>query len=382
MSLEQRLTQFLARRAAQGALRRPANKQHLVDFSSNDYLSLARLPLALPDLPLAGSTGSRLLSGHYTQLDELETLLCTVHRGEAALVFNSGYSANLSLLGTLPRRSDVVLYDALIHASMHDGLRLSPATAFAFAHNDLQDLEVQLNAHVGKTIFVAVESVYSMDGDQAPLVDLVALCERYGAYLMVDEAHSTGWCGPAGGGLCVQLGLAERVFARLYTFGKAIGAHGAAVVGSTLLRDYLINFARPLIYTTAPSPHTIQRVHAIYQHLQHEGDRLAQALQARIHYFKTTLQEAELPYVLLPSDSPIQCMVVPGNAAVVACSQYLEGAGLDVRPIRRPTVASGSERLRICLHTHNTWAELDVLAERLQAFSRLARQELGLRPDA
>lgn len=382
MALEQRLAQFLNRRQTQGTLRCPTDKSHLVDFSSNDYLSLARLPLSLPELPLAGSTGSRLLSGHYPLLEELETLLCTVHQGEAALVFNSGYAANLSLLGTLPRRSDVVLYDALIHASMHDGLRLSSAVAHPFPHNDVQVLERLLRTHAGKTIFVAVESIYSMDGDQAPLVALVDLCERYGAYLIVDEAHSTGCCGPNGGGLCVELGLTERVFARLYTFGKAIGAHGAAVVGSTILRDYLINFARPLIYTTAPSPHTIQRVHSIYRHLQQEGDVLVRALHTCIQYFKTSLKQANLPYTLLPSDSPIQCLIIPSNAAVVGCSQYLEQGGLDVRPIRRPTVASGSERLRICLHTHNTLAELDQLIAQLQAFSRLEVQELDLLSDS
>lgn len=369
MHLEQRLQALLQRRHTQGALRTLHNKRHLVDFSSNDYLSLAQKVLPQQSVLAAGSTGSRLLSGHYPLLEELEQQLCTTHRGEASLVFNSGYSANLSLLGTLPRRSDVVLYDALIHASMHDGLRLSATTALPFAHNDLEALEVLLQTHQGKTTFVAVESVYSMDGDVAPLVGLVELCERYGAYLIVDEAHSTGWCGPQGSGLCVALGLENRVFARLYAFGKAIGAYGAAVVGSTLLRQYLINFARPLIYTTAPSPHSIGRVLAVYQHLQDEGEALSQALQVRIHTFKRLLAEAKLPLTYLPSDSPIQCLLVPSNTAVVAFSQALEDAGLDVRPIRSPTVATGSERLRLCLHLHNSVEDLQTLVQSLSVLS-------------
>ena len=377
MSLEQRLHQFLQRRQQNGALRTLADKHHLIDFSSNDYLGLAQQPLPTVENLPAGATGSRLLSGHYPLLEELENLLCTVHQAEAALVFNSGYSANLGLLGTLPRRSDVVLYDALIHASMHDGLRLAPAASFAFAHNDCAALEALLQAHAGKTIFVVVESVYSMDGDQAPLPELVDLCTQYGAYLMVDEAHSTGWMGPNGGGLCVALGLADRVFARLYTFGKAIGSHGAVVVGSETLRRYLINFSRPLIYTTAPSPHTIQRVLAVYQHLQTEGAHLAEVLQQRIQYFQQKLVSSALPLVHLPSDSPIQCLLVPGNEAVVACSQHLEEAGLDVRPIRSPTVPAGQERLRICLHTHNSLADLDALFEALLAFTRLGVRSSG-----
>lgn len=360
MDIEQRLQVLLERRQATGNWRSLQHKAHLIDFCSNDYLSLARLPLGAEDSRAlsAGSTGSRLLSGHYPLLEELETLLKTFHRAEAALVLNSGYSANLSLLSCIPRRSDIILYDALIHASMHDGLQLSAAQAIPFPHNDVTALAELLQQQQGKTIFVLVESIYSMDGDAAPLLELVALCQQQQAHLIVDEAHSTGCYGIQGEGLCCALGIEQQVFARIYTFGKAIGAYGAAILGSTVLRDFLINYARPFIYTTAPSPSSIQRVLLAYQALQTEGEQWIKELQERIHFFRNNLPSSRQA---LPSQSAIQSILVPGNEAVVACSQALEKQGFDVRPIRRPTVAAGSERLRICLHRHNSLEEIRAL---------------------
>lgn len=360
MNIEQRLQVLLERRQATGSLRSLQHKEHLIDFCSNDYLSLARLPLDAPDSVRykAGATGSRLLSGHYPLLEELEKLLQDFHRAEAALVLNSGYSANLSLLSCIPRRSDVILYDNLIHASMHDGLKLSAATALSFAHNDVEDLENLLQQQQGKTVFVLVESIYSMDGDEAPLLAIVALCQQYNAYLIVDEAHSTGYYGQYGEGLCCALGIEQQVFARIYTFGKAIGAYGAAILGSVTLRDFLINYARPFIYTTAPSPHSVQRVLLAYQALQQQGAQWIQELQTRIQFFRANLPSTK---EALPSQSAIQSILIPGNEEVVACSLLLEQKGFDVRPIRRPTVAAGSERLRICLHRHNSLEDIAAL---------------------
>lgn len=218
-------------------------------------------------LPL-GSTGSRLLTGHYELLETLEDKIAEFHQGEAALVFNAGYNANLGLLSAIPRRSDVILYDELVHASIHDGIRLSPARSSVFAHNNTSALEQLLQEHQGKTIFVLVESIYSMDGDAAPLKTIQALCQKYQAYLVVDEAHSTGICGHYGEGLCVETGIHKEVFARIYTFGKAMGGHGAAVVGSKVLKDYLLNYARPLIYTTALSPHSTHHILEAYRLLE------------------------------------------------------------------------------------------------------------------
>ncbi|MGH1338917.1 MAG: aminotransferase class I/II-fold pyridoxal phosphate-dependent enzyme [Aureispira sp.] len=365
MNIENRLQALLERRKAAGNWRSLQHKEHLIDFCSNDYLSLARLPCEkkLTETTYkAGSTGSRLLSGHYPLLEELEGLLQDFHRAEAALVLNSGYSANLSLLSAVPRRSDVILYDALIHASMHDGLRLSAALAIAFPHNDLAALAALLQAHQGQTIFVLVESIYSMDGDEAPLLGLADLCQYYQANLIVDEAHSTGCYGTYGEGLCCALGIEQQVFARIHTFGKAVGAYGASILGSATLRDFLINYARPFIYTTAPSPHSVQRVLWAYQQLQQQGEQWVKELQARIQCFRTHLPSSKQA---LPSQSPIQSILVPGNDAVVACSLDLEQQGFDVRPIRRPTVAAGSERLRICLHRHNSLAAIKKLLQAL-----------------
>lgn len=361
MTIEQRLQILLNRQKATGNWRSLQYKEHLIDFCSNDYLSLARLPWETSEAEMpykAGSTGSRLLSGHYPLLEKLENLLQDFHRAEAALVLNSGYSANLSLLSCIPRRSDVILYDSLIHASMHDGLRLSAATAIPFLHNNLEDLIKLLQEHQGKTIFVLVESIYSMDGDEAPLLELVDLCQHYQANLIVDEAHSTGCYGTYGEGLCCSLGIEQQVFARIYTFGKAIGAYGAAILGSVTLRDFLINYARPFIYTTAPSPHSIQRVLWAYQQLQQQGAQWIEELNMRIQFFRNHIPPSK---AALPSTSAIQSILVPGNEAVVNYSLLLEQQGFDVRPIRRPTVAAGSERLRICLHRHNSLATIEAL---------------------
>lgn len=362
MHLEKRLQTLLERRKAAGNWRALQHKEHLIDFCSNDYLSLAKMPWDNPTPYKGGATGSRLLSGHYPLLEELEELLQDFHQAEAALVLNSGYSANLSLLSAVPRRSDIILYDALIHASMHDGLKLSAATALPFAHNDVKALEGLLQKHQGKTIFVLVESIYSMDGDEAPLLALVDLCVHYGAYLVVDEAHSTGCYGEYGEGLCCALGIEQQVFARVYTFGKALGAYGAAILGSVTLRDFLINYARPFIYTTAPSPASVQRVLWAYQQLQEQGATWIKELKAKIQFFRDNLPSSR---EALPSQSAIQSILVPGNEAVVQCSLELEKQGFDVRPIRRPTVAAGSERLRICLHLHNSWAEIEALLKAL-----------------
>ena len=361
MTIEERLLNLLERRKAAGNWRSLQYKAHLIDFCSNDYLSLARLE-APSTSNKAGSTGSRLLSGHYPLLEQLEHLLQDFHRAEAALVLNSGYSANLSLLSAIPRRSDIILYDSLIHASMHDGLKLSAAPAIAFPHNDLEHLKQLLQTHQGKTVFVLVESIYSMDGDAAPLLEMVDLCQHYQAYLVVDEAHSTGCYGNYGEGLCCALGIEKAVFARIHTFGKAVGAYGAAILGSTTLRHFLINYARPFIYTTAPSPYTVERVLWAYQQLQQYGTHWIEELQERITFFRTNLPNSS---TALYSQSAIQSILIPGNEAVVACSHALEAQGFDVRPIRRPTVAAGSERLRICLHRHNSLTEIATLLKAL-----------------
>jgi len=246
---------------------------------------------------------------------------------------------------------------------MRDGMRLSLAQAYGFAHNDLGELEKRLRAaregdeRAGaKTVFVVTESVFSMDGDMAPLREMAALCRQYAAQLIVDEAHATGVVGARGEGLVQELGLAAECFARVHTFGKALGCHGAAVVGSVLLRDFLINFSRSFIYTTALPPASVRaiaRAYALLPQLDAQRERLRQLIDR--------FRQTPIGWERLDSRTPIQVVIVPGNAAVKALAERLQTAGLDVRPILSPTVEKGKERLRIVLHAFNTPEEIDRL---------------------
>lgn len=366
-TLQKRLYQSLVDREQQGLLRQlpPAIDESLVDLCSNDYLGFARMDF--PDsLALSeGATGSRLISGNSALAEALEAEIAAFHQAEAALIFSSGYSANLGLLGAVCGRKDTIIYDQLLHASLRDGIRLSTARSFGFKHNSLADLEKKLSKakeNVEGQLFVIVESVYSMDGDQAPLVEITALCETYQAALIVDEAHGTGVLGERGEGGVVAAGLAARVFARVHTFGKAIGSHGAVVVGNATLRMYLINFARPFIYSTGMPDKTLARIQQAYRQLA-RGKALTQ-LQTLVAYFKT-----HCPVVIrsrfIPSETPIQALLCPGNEAVQQLAQQLQRAGLQVLPIRYPTVSKGEERIRICLHAFNTQAEMDLLFKTL-----------------
>lgn len=375
-SITNLLSERLANRQQQGLLRQLRTADDLVDFCSNDYLGFARsadLKTAIQQADLAhttartGATGSRLLAGETHLAATVEQELAQFYQTEAALIFNSGYDANLGLLACLPQADDILITDELIHASMIDGSRLSYATRHRFRHNDLQDLEQKLQQSQQATgqVFVAVESVYSMDGDQAPLVELCDLCERYGASLLVDEAHATGVYGPNGEGLVVALGLQNRVLARVHTFGKALGVHGSAVVGPMVLRNYLINFARPFIYTTALPPHSLLAIQAAHRHIQTRNDRQA-LLHERIRYFQQSVAHKLPDSAWTPSESPIQCLIIPGNNQARQVAQQLQRAGFDIRAILSPTVPAGQERLRICIHAFNSTEELDRLATSLQ----------------
>ncbi|MFC5412254.1 aminotransferase class I/II-fold pyridoxal phosphate-dependent enzyme [Larkinella bovis] len=364
---------LLEKRRSAGLLRTLKKPTGLIDFCSNDYLGLAqsavlrqRIEQAVAGQPalLNGSTGSRLLAGNSALAEELETEMAVFHQTEAALVFNSGYDANVGLLASLPQRGDTLLTDELIHASMIDGARLSIAHRFKFRHNDLADLEDRLKRATG-TVYVAIESVYSMDGDLAPLPEIAALCERYEAALLVDEAHATGVFGPNGGGLVQALGLQNRVFARVHTFGKALGVHGAVVVGSAPLRDFLINFARSFVYSTALPPHSLLAIRSVYRFLP-ECEALIRQLHALRRHCQQQIQD-QLPAMEWTSaESPILGLIVPGNDACRAVAARLQQAGFDIRPILSPTVPVGRERLRICLHAFNSEPEIDSLVRVLQ----------------
>ena len=333
----------------------------LVDFSSNDYLGLSGRSLPPGEVPeWLGATGSRLLSGNHPAHEALERKCAAFFRAEAALLFNSGYQANLGVLSALPRRGDTILYDERCHASIKDGLRLSPARFQSFRHNDLGDLSRRLANAPGEAWIVA-EGLYSMDGDWAPLRGILELAEAHGAYVVLDEAHSTGVCGEGGRGLACGEGLAERVLLRVHTFGKAAGYHGAAVLLPPALKDYLVNRSRPFIYTTALPPGACE---VLAMRLEQMAEADAGRKQLRVLGMLLADVLGANPGA---AGSPIYPVVVPGNAEAKALAAQVRAAGFDVRPILSPTVPAGQERLRIVLHSFNTVEEVRALAEAIRA---------------
>ncbi len=373
-SIERKLQGQLDDRQRAGNLRRLSLGGGKADFCSNDYLGLARNPALYAQISEAygreehltnGATGSRLISGNNALAVALEAGLAGLFRAEGTLLFNSGYAANTALLSAVPQKGDTILYDEYSHASLKEGARLSFANRFAFRHNDLDDLERRLQRATGEA-FVVAESVYSMDGDFAPLRELLDVCERYGANLVWDEAHSTGLWGTAGNGIACGEGLQDRIFARVYTFGKALGVHGACVAGSRVLVEYLVNFARPFIYTTALPGHSLVSVREAFRFLARHPE-LPAALHAKIAHFRQAAGHYNLLGHLIAGRSPIQAVRVGGNEPTKRLAASLQEAGFDVRPILAPTVREGEERLRICLHTYNTDEEITGLAGLLAA---------------
>ena len=273
-SFDHSMQHILEQRKTASLYRSLQVNEGLIDFCSNDYLSFARCEKLKERVksytdeinPLTGSTGSRSISGNTAFAEQLEKIVAAFHQAEAGLIFNSGYDANIGLFSCLAKKEDTLICDELIHASIIDGCRLSYASRFRFAHNDLEDLESKLQRSKGN-IFVAVESIYSMDGDMAPLKEIAAVCKKYNANLVVDEAHATGLFGKQGRGLVSQHGLEDEVFARVHTFGKALGCHGAVILGSETLRNYLVNFARSFIFTTALPMHSLIAVKCAYEFL-------------------------------------------------------------------------------------------------------------------
>ena len=368
---EQYIERRLAERRASGGYRVLKPENILVDFCSNDYLGFARSP-ALSEkideeirnnlLHFNGSTGSRLISGNLAYTVDLEASIAEFHQSEAALFFNSGYDANVGLCSCLPQRGDTIITDELIHASIIDGSRLSHANRYTFKHNDVESLEAKLKQAKG-IIYVIVESIYSMDGDSAPIAAILNLTEQYNAHLIVDEAHAVGLYKK---GLVCHLNLQNRVFARVVTFGKAIGCHGAVVLGNNLLRQYLINFARSFIYTTAAPFHQQVSVKMAYE-LLNNADGPRAKLVENIELFKEKITRNAL-YPLIESNSAIQCIILNSNEKAGELATALQDAGMDVRAIRSPTVPAGAERVRICLHAYNTNQEIILLTKTINSF--------------
>jgi 8-amino-7-oxononanoate synthase len=374
--IRENIRERLTVKANHGLLRSLVVRGHLIDFSSNDYLGLAR---GLPDLlgseadshrqERRGATGSRLISGHSAFYEQVEEQICSFHRSQSALIFSSGYLANISLIGALVTRHTTILYDELIHASLRDGIRLSGVKAFSFRHNDCTDLEVLAKRFAGP-ILIVVESLYSMDGDYAPLLEIVLLAERYGAEVVVDEAHSVGIIESEGRGLVNLLGIESRVLARTVTFGKALGCHGAAVISDEIVRQVLINEARGFIFTTAMSPHSLREIQRSYQALPHLN-RQRKKLIENIDLFSRLVRGEESPI----TDSPIKVVLIPGNSQVLHAAEQLQKSGFSVVPIRAPSVPAGKERLRICLHSFNQEQDIRALAKALKSLTLVVEEE-------
>ena len=362
----------------------------LVDFWSNDYLGLARVGQPLPGtIEVGGSTGSRLLSGNREATEHIERSIAESHGFSAGLAFASGYDANLGLLSCLARRTDSLVLDGLAHASLIDGAQLSQGRRLSFRHNDVADLQTKLAAVASSrpdgSAIVVVEATYSMDGDHTPLADIVDVCAAYDAGLIVDEAHSIGVVGSCGEGLVASLGLQASVDACVYTFGKALGGHGAVVAGDDWLREYLINFCRPFMYSTAPPPTHVAEMFARHSQMVNAADERS-ALDRNIDRFRRRVNESEhlalrpLPGVtpsgsphpgltVLPSSSPIQSVIVGSNETSVALEDLLQQSGFAVKAIKSPTVPVGAERIRVCLHSFNAESDVDELVVRLDAAS-------------
>lgn len=360
----------LAERTAQGNLRELRTTAGLTDFCSNDYLGLARseklraliqaTEQQYSHFPL-GATGSRLLSGNNILFEELEKTIAAYHQAEAALLFNSGYAANVGLLSALPQRGDTVFYDEASHASMKDGLRLSFAKSYSFRHNNVQDLQQKLRLTTGQAL-VVVESVYSMEGDQAPLQELVQLCCEANAALIVDEAHAVGLYGKKGEGLTVALGLEDQVFAQVITYGKAMGAHGAAVIGPQVLRDFLINYSRAFIYTTGLPTHTLVALKCAYGLLP-ELEKERQQVKMLASHLSEQLNKINGIRCSPPESAILSVFMEEGSTAKLReLASFVQQEKFDVRPVLSPTVPKGQERLRVIVHAYNTLQEIEGLA--------------------
>ncbi|MDF2577885.1 MAG: bioF [Chlamydiales bacterium] len=354
----------LVQRESVGNLRKLQLPLQSIDFASNDYLGLTHSQ-GFNDLIKweqakvqkirygYGSTGSRLLTGNTQYAQDLEDTIAKFHGYEAGALFNCGYMANLGLLTAVATKNDTILFDLHIHASIHDGIRLSQAQAYPFRHNDCQHLERRLQSHLNKgNCFICIESIYSTDGSIAPLQEICHIACKYGAYLIVDEAHATGIWGPQGKGYIAEYDLMKYVFAQTITFGKALGVHGAIVLGSSTLKQLIINYARSFIYTTALPLDSLVAIACSYQWFPN--------LHAERLHLKTLIQNIQKLHSQA-SITQIQSMSVKGNHQVKQIGTRLQMLGFDVRPLTSPTVPKGHECLRICLHAFNTEDEVEDL---------------------
>ena len=376
-NLPQNLSEKLKIRKQNNALRQLPNATSLTDFASNDYLGWSQSELIFDEthqllldrnIKNNGATGSRLLSGNHQLYRETEDFIARFHQSESALIFNSGYDANVGFFSSVPQRGDLILYDELCHASIRDGIQLSKAKAYKFNHNDFEDLEQLIQRNPNTTLYIVTETVFSMDGDCPNLEELVSVSNKYNCYLVVDEAHALGVFGEQGEGLVQMLGLQDEIFARIMTFGKGLGCHGAAIIGSLELKSYLVNFARSFIYTTGLSPHSVAAILVGYEHLEKDLFPILK-LRENIVFFNQHKNMLSLKPLFVRSKSAIQSAIIPGNEKVKSIANQLHQKGFDVKAILSPTVPEGQERLRFCIHSYNSTEEICEVLTLLSTFA-------------
>ncbi|KAH8728087.1 8-amino-7-oxononanoate synthase-like protein [Phaeosphaeriaceae sp. PMI808] len=401
--LESTMQDLLDRRRINSTLRSlTLPKPGQIDFSSNDFLSLSNNPklrstylaeLQKTETGLA-SGGSRLLDGNSTYAEKLEQDIASFHGAEAGLLFNSGFDANAGFFACVPQPGDIVVYDELVHASVHDGMRLSRASStISFPHNSVDGLRGVLvnllqdakGKQTENNIIVAVEAIYSMDGDVATLKQIVEVVEELlgdgKGQIVVDEAHATGVLGPQGRGLVCDLGLEDRIFARLHTFGKSLAGNGAIILGSHVLRQYLVNYARSLIYTTFLSYPCLALIRSSYgmvwsgettllqEHLHGLTQALYNALQ---HLHKTSSASRQL--LNIPSACPKSPIFSVQLEQPRQLANYLQDRGMMVRAVVPPTVPLGTQRIRICLHAGNSMEQVKKLVQTLSEWLEASKQ--------
>jgi len=397
----------LKRRKENGSLRQlktfrsisGENAENAIDFSSNDYLGLAQsaqqelkvedLYKSLPHRYL-GSTGSRLLTGDSKYAQDLETSLAGWHKRPSAMLCNSGYDANLSVISCLSLNSTVIM-DELCHNSIQMGLRLSRGyTLRKFQHSSLQDLETILiseelnkSKHSTKPVIIVVESVYSMDGDAAPVKEILDMALAYNACVVVDEAHGLGVLGDNGFGVLEEYGLEKHpsLLCSIHTFGKAAGCHGAVVCGSSRMKDFLLNYGRPIVYSTSLPLHSLVSIACSYESMSGTiGRHLRRDLRDRMQLFRKLFFEkiicldgeytSSLPIRLIASTSPINALIIPGNSTCLEFCDKLwnkSNRSICLYPIRSPTVPKGQERVRIIIHSHNTVDQIKYLIDLIKS---------------
>ncbi len=342
--------------------------QQGIDFSSNDYLGLANSPRikaavlgAIERGVPTGSGGSRLLRGNHAEHELLEEEAARFFHAETALFFANGFLANMAVFSTLPQRGDLVVYDALIHASAHEGMRLGRAQTTPASHNDVAAFEDVItgwrNSGGKGRVWIAAESLYSMDGDIAPLAQLAQLAAKHEAYLIIDEAHATGVFGPDGRGLGAQLDGCDNVIS-LHTCGKALGCEGALLTGAKVMKDFIINRGRGFIFSTAPSPLMASAVREALRMLQDEPER-----RTRLKDLFTYARGRLLPDSKPEDITQIIPVILGEDHKAMTAAAYLQSKGFDIRGIRPPTVPVGTARLRVSITLNVTQEDIANLAD-------------------